>query len=132
MIIPSRKISIIGNEKFENYKFTQKYQPLTALLSSFCNRAIQKAFKGKIVVKPIRANGGKWILLTTVEELLKKMKKYHWLDELYVVQQFKDFGKWYPWICAGNHDVRFMFAGKDIIEITLRIPKKWDFRSNIW
>lgn len=133
LIIPSEKISMIGNEKFENYKFTQKYQPFTALLSSFfCNKTIQKTFKGKIVLKPIRANGGKWIVLTTVPELLKKRKKYHWLDELYIVQQFKDFSKGYPWICPGNHDVRFMFAGNKIIEITLRIPKKWDFRSNLW
>jgi glutathione synthase/RimK-type ligase-like ATP-grasp enzyme len=54
------------------------------------------------------------------------------LEELYIIQQFKDFTKWYPWICTGNHDVRFMFAGNKIIEITLRVPKKWDFRSNIW
>lgn len=133
IIVPSKKISIIGNEKFENYKYAQKYQPFTALLSSFfCNKTIQKTFKNKIIIKPIRANGWKWIVLTTVPDLLKKRKKYHWLDELYIVQQFKDFGKWYPWICTGNHDVRFMFAGNKIIEITLRIPKKWDFRSNIW
>lgn len=133
LVIPSKKISIIGNEKFENYKFTQKYQPFTALLSSFlCNKSIQKSFKGKIVIKPIRANGWKWIILTTVPELLKKRKKYHGLDELYIVQQFKDFTKGCPWICTGNHDVRFMFAGNKIIEITLRIPKKWDFRSNLW
>jgi len=133
IIIPSAKISIIGNEKFENYKFTQKYQPFTALLSSFLSsKTVQKSFKGKIVIKPIRANWWKWIVLTTVPELLKKRKKYHWLEELYIVQQFKDFSKWYPWISTTNHDVRLMFAGKKIIEITLRIPKKWDFRSNIW
>lgn len=133
LITPSEKIYALGNDKFENYKFTEKYQPFTVLLSSFfCNTTIQKSFKNKIVIKLIRANWGKWIILTTVPELLKKRKKYHWLEELYIVQQFKDFGKWYPWICTGNHDVRFMFAGNKIIEITLRIPKKWDFRSNIW
>lgn len=133
LIIPSEKVAVIGNDKFENYKFTEKYQPYTVLLSSFlCSTTIQKTFKNKIVIKPIRANGGKWIVLTTVPELLKKRKKYHGLEELYIVQQFKDFSKWYPWICTGNHDVRFMFAGNKIIEITLRIPKKWDFRSNLW
>ena len=133
LIVPSEKIAVLGNDKFENYKFTEKYQPFTVLLSSFfCNTTIQKTFKNKIVVKPIRANWGKWIILTTVPELLKKRKKYHWLEELYIVQQFKDFSKGYPWICTGNHDVRFMFAGNKIIEITLRIPKKWDFRSNLW
>jgi glutathione synthase/RimK-type ligase-like ATP-grasp enzyme len=55
--IPSKKISIIGNDKFENYKFLSDYQPFTALLSSFLdNKLIQKTFKNKIVIKPIRAN----------------------------------------------------------------------------
>jgi glutathione synthase/RimK-type ligase-like ATP-grasp enzyme len=84
------------------------------------------------VLKPIRANSGKWIVLTTVKELLKKRKKYIWLEELYIVQQYKNFNTWYPKICSTTHDVRFMFAGKKIIECTLRVPKKWDFRSNVW
>lgn len=133
ILVPSQKISIIWNEKFENYKYAEKYQPFTTLLSSFFwSKNIQKTFNNKIVLKPIRANGWKWIVLTTVPELLKKRKKYNGLEELYIVQQFKDFSKWYPWICTCNHDIRLMFAGKNIIEITLRTPKKWDFRSNIW
>jgi len=133
MIVPSKKISIIWNEKFENYKYTQKYQPFTALLSSFfSSKTIQNTYTKNIVIKPIRANWWKWIVLTTVSELLKKRKKYHGMEELFIVQQFKDFSGWYQWICDTNHDVRCMFAGKKIIEITLRIPKKWDFRSNIW
>lgn len=133
LIVPSKKITILGNDKYETYKFLSKYQPFTTLLSSFFNKkSIQKSFKGKIVIKPIRANSGKWISLTTVPELLKKTKKYHWLEKLFIVQEFKDFTWWYPWICSSNHDVRLMFAGKKIIENTLRIPKKWDFRSNLW
>lgn len=133
VIVPSQKISTLSNDKFENYKFTQKYQPFTAILSSFFdNKTIQQSFKDIIVIKPIRASWWKWICLTTLPELFKKRKKYYGLEELYIVQQFKDFSKWYPWICNSNHDIRFMFAGDKIIEITLRIPKKWDFRSNIW
>ena len=130
---PSEKIMIISNDKFEIYKFTTEFQPFTSLLSTFFgNKTIQKWFRNKIVLKPIRANSGKWIVLTTVKELLKKRKKYIWLEELYIVQQYKNFSTWYPKICSSTHDVRFMFAGKKIIESTLRIPKKWDFRSNVW
>lgn len=133
LTIPSKEIATISNDKFENYQFSSKYQPFTALLSNFfVNTTIQKTFKGKIVLKPIRASSWKWILLTTVPDLLKKRRKYTGLEELYIVQQFKDFTKWYPKICTSNHDVRFMFAGKNIIEITLRIPKKWWFKSNLW
>lgn len=78
IVVPCKKISILGNDKYENYKFLSKYQPLTVLLSSFFdNKNIQWLFKGKIIIKPIRANSWKWITLTTVPELLKKMKKYH-------------------------------------------------------
>ncbi len=132
-IVPSEKIAVLWNDKFENFKFTHKYQPTTFLLSWFFNNtSIQKKFSDIIVLKPIRSNWGKWIILTTTKQILQNKKKYIWLDELYIVQQFKDFSQWYPWICKGNHDVRLMFAGKKIIEITLRIPKTWDFRSNIW
>lgn len=133
LTVPSKKITILSNDKFENYKFTSKHQPFTTLLSNFfVNVAIQKTFKGKIVLKPIRASSGKGISLTTVPDLLKKRKKYNGLEELYIVQQFKDFSKGYPWICTSAHDIRFMFAWNKIIETTLRIPKKWDFRSNLW
>jgi glutathione synthase/RimK-type ligase-like ATP-grasp enzyme len=132
-IVPSEKVAHIGDDKFENYRFTKKHQPTTFLLSWFFNNSsIQKQFSDTIVLKPIRSNWGKWIILTTTKELLQNKKRYRWLDELYIVQQFKDFGKWCPEICTGNHDIRLMFAWNKIIEITLRIPKKWDFRSNIW
>lgn len=132
-VVPSEKIAVLWNDKFENFKFTHTYQPTTFLLSWFFkNTSIQKQFLDTIVLKPIRANGGRWIILTTTKKLLQNKQKYIWLDELYVIQQFKDFGQWYPWICISNHDIRLMFAGKTIIEVTLRIPKTGDFRSNIW
>lgn len=133
IIVPSEKVSVLANDKFENYKFTEKYQPFTCLLSNlFTSKAIWQQFKNMVVLKPIRANWGKWISLTTTEKLLKLKKKYHWMEELFIVQQFKDFSKWYQWITTSSHDVRLMFAGNKIIEITLRTPKKGDFRSNIW
>jgi glutathione synthase/RimK-type ligase-like ATP-grasp enzyme len=51
---------IISNDKFEIYKFTSDFQPFTSLLSTFfANEVIQKKFRNKIVLKPIRANSGK-------------------------------------------------------------------------
>lgn len=132
IIVPSEKISTMSNDKFEIYKFNEKYQPVSSLLSVFFGKpSIQKTYKNKIVIKPIRANWGKWIVLTTTKDLIKNRDTYIWLEELFIVQEFKDFSKWCPWICSGNHDVRLMFAGNKIIETTLRVPKKWDFRSNI-
>lgn len=133
IIVPSIKIAIIGHDKMENFKFLEKYQPMTCLLSSFIENAkMQKEFKNKIVLKPIRANWWKGIKLLSPKELIKNKKKYEWLEDLFIVQQFKDFSKGFWNISKWVHDIRLMFAWNKIIEITLRIPKKWDFRSNIW
>lgn len=131
-IIPSKKISIISNDKFETYLFCKNHQPKTFLLSSFFLEKDKEILSNKIVIKPIRANWWKWINLTTTNELHKNKNKFSWLEELYIVQEFKDFSKWYPWITNSTHDVRLMFAWNKIIEATLRTPKKWDFKSNIW
>jgi len=133
IITPSEKIANIGNDKYENYLFLQKYQPKTFLLNMFFkNTIIQKELPTKVVVKPLRANWWKWIFLTTKKELLSHRNKYCGMEELYIVQELKDFSWWYSWLVEWNHDIRCMFAGKDIIEATIRIPKSWDFRSNIW
>ncbi|MFZ2151223.1 MAG: hypothetical protein WAZ12_02560 [Candidatus Absconditicoccaceae bacterium] len=132
IIVPSIKISIIGHDKMENFKFLEKYQPMTCLLKDFLeNTEIQKKFTGKVVLKPIRANGGKGIKLFNKKDLIKKNNQYEGLGELFIVQEFKDFSKGFGNITKGVHDLRLMFAGKKIIEITLREPKKGDFRSNI-
>jgi len=131
-IIPSEKISIIGRDKFEQYTFMKNYQPHTALMHPFLNKKIvQKQFKGKIIIKPIRWSGWKWITLTSPSKLVKNKKQYYWLEALYIVQQFKNFSKWYSWLINKNHDIRLMFAGKKIIEISCRIPAEWNFKSNI-
>lgn len=132
-LVPSIKIATIGNDKMENFKFLEKYQPKTYLLSSFVkSQNIQTKFGNKIILKPIRWNGWKWIKLIDKEDLIKNSKKYEWFGELLIVQEFKDFSKWFWNIAKWIHDIRLMFAWKKIIEITLREPKKWDFRSNIW
>lgn len=133
IITPCKKIADIWNDKYENYLFLKQYQPTTFLLSTFLkNKNAQKIIWDTCVVKPIRSNGWKWIVLTTPIELINNKQHYVGLENLYIVQSFKDFSWWYPWLVVGNHDIRCMFAWKNIIEATVRIPKKWDFRSNIW
>lgn len=133
ILVPWIKIATIGNDKMENFKFLEKYQPVSYLLSSFIKSpSIQNSIWDRLIIKPIRANGWKWIRLVNKKDLINNSKKYEWLGELFIVQEFKDFSKWFWNITKWIHDLRFMFAWKKIIEITLREPKKWDFRSNIW
>lgn len=131
-IISSQKISIISNDKYENYLFLKKHQPKTYLLKTFFCEGKKLWLSEKLVIKPIRASGGNWIELMTGEELMNSRNKFIWLEELFIVQEFKDFSKWYPSMVEWNHDIRLMLAWKDIIEVTLRIPEKWNFKSNIW
>jgi len=131
-INPSMKISIISNDKYETYLFLKKYQPKTILLSSFLSKKNKELLGDSVVIKPIRANWWKWIELTTPNSLYENRDKFLWLEELYIVQEFKDFSSWYKWIVKWCHDIRLMFAWKNIIEATLRIPKEWGFKSNIW
>lgn len=132
LITPSEKISIISNDKYETYLFCQKFQPRTLLLKTFFSQENKDTLWEKIIIKPIRANGGNWIKLTTPQMLYEEKEHFSWLEELYIVQEFKDFSGWYPWITEGTHDVRLMFAGENIIETTLRIPAEWNFKSNLW
>ena len=132
-IISSERIAVLANDKYETYMFLKKYQPKTFLLSSVLkNNSIQHKYTWPMVLKPIRASGWNWIELTTIQELLNEREKYIGVEELFIVQEFKNFSEGYPWIVEGNHDVRFMFAGKKIVEITLRVPEKWNFKSNLW
>lgn len=132
-IVPSERIAALANDKYETYMFLKKYQPKTFLLGSILkNSSIQEKHTWPMVIKPIRASGGNWIELRTIQALVNEREKYIGVEELFIVQEFKDFSQGYPGIVEWNHDVRFMFAGKKIIEITLRIPAQGNFKSNIW
>jgi glutathione synthase/RimK-type ligase-like ATP-grasp enzyme len=132
IITPSKKISILSGDKYETYLFCRSHQPKTFLLSTFLNKRKDQESLEKVVIKPIRANWWKGIELTTIQDLHINKDRFKWLEELYIVQDFKDFSGWCPWIVEWTHDIRLMFAGSAIIEATLRRPKAWSFKSNIW
>lgn len=132
-MLPDFKITHLSADKYEMALYLGKYQPATCLLSDFFdNKQIQKDTANKIVIKPIRSNWWKWILLFSKKELLKQREKFLWLENLYIVQEFKDFDKWYPWIVEGIHDVRLVFVWNKLSFSMVRQPAKWNFKSNIW
>ncbi len=132
ILVPSRKIITISWDKLENYKYLEEFQPQTFSLNGFLrNKYIQDQLKDKIIIKPIRSSWGKWIKLLKKSYIIKNIKKYSWLENLFIVQEFKNFGWWYKDIVKWIHDFRLMFAWKSIIEATVRTPEAWDFRSNI-
>ena len=131
-ITPSKKISIMSGDKYETYLFCKSHQPKTFLLSTFLNKKKNQQSLEKVVIKPIRANWWKGIELMTIKDLYTNRNRFNWLEELYIVQDLKDFSWWYPWIVEWIHDIRLMFAWDSIIEATLRTPRSWSFKSNIW
>jgi len=132
-IFPSSYISSIAWDKYEMYCFLKEFQPYTLLLKDFFTYPeLRKNLSDRVVLKPIRSNSGKWILFPTQTELLEKKASYEGLESLFIVQEFLDFHEWVPWLVEGIHDVRLVYIGWKYSHATLRQPKKWWLKSNVW
>lgn len=132
-ISPTKNIYSIAADKFEMSLYLKDYQPNTCLLEYFFqDDSLQEMFSEKILIKPIRSNWGRWIQVFNKYDLLLKEKLFDWISRLYIVQEFKDFSKWYNEMIKWIHDVRLVFFGKEFVDCSVRNPAEWDFRSNIW
>ncbi len=132
--VPSMRLKHIESNKYEVYQFLAEFQPKTTLLTTFyCYKRMQQEFGKKVVVKPV---GGTWwygINFYTQKELKSPevYSSYKWTETFHIVQEFKNFTWWYPWLVEGNHDVRIVFKGRKPFMNYIRQPKKWSLKSNI-
>lgn len=132
--VPSMRLKHIESNKYESYQFLSDFQPKTCLLSQrYCYPWLQKEFGKKLVIKPVGWSGGRGIEFHTQDELRSPeiYQKYAQMTQYYIVQNFHNFTKWYPWLVKGNHDVRIVFRGKKPFMNYIRQPKKWSLKSNI-
>jgi glutathione synthase/RimK-type ligase-like ATP-grasp enzyme len=58
--------------------FLKDYQPITVLLKDFLEspHAREKFIQPHVILKPIRSNSGKGIILTSCDEIFSKRKEY--------------------------------------------------------
>ena len=132
--VPSMRLKHIESNKYEAYQFLKEFQPKTALLSQFyCYEWLQKEFTKRVVVKPVWWSGGRGVEFYKQKEIKSNgiYQKYAWMTNFHIVQDFHDFGKWYPGIVKWNHDVRLVFKWDKPFMNYIRQPKKWSLKSNI-
>ena len=122
----------ISVDKYEQYNYIRELQAKTYLLKDFMKeKYVQNDLSKDIVLKPTRAYGGSGIEFLTKEELLEScpIDSLYWNQ--YVVQEYKDFSWWVPWLVNGMHDVRLYFFWSELIDANIRQPATWSKKSNI-
>lgn len=131
-IFPEKRFMCIESSKYEMYLFLWEYQPPTILLSDFFECPDDFSVWWKILVKPLYWSSGKGIeKFESKDELLRIRDKFVWLEWVHLVQEFKDFTQWIPWLIDGMHDLRIAYIGGKISHATIRSPMQWSFKSNI-
>lgn len=124
-IVPSKKIILIQADKWEIYLFLAKYQPITTLLKFFFEKEeSQNLFTEDIIIKPVKSCWWSWIIKYKKSELINLKEKYKWLEMLFIVQQFKDFSNWYPWLVDSNHNLRLVYLHNKLVYSTITISEK--------
>ena len=94
--MPSMRLKQIESDKYQVYKYLEKYQPMSALLTSFYfYPRLQKKFAKKVVVKPIMGSGGYGINFFERKDVSKPevFMKYSGTEAFHLVQDYKNFSK---------------------------------------
>lgn len=132
--VPSFKIIEIAKDKYEMSLFLKDLQPKTFLLSTFFDEfdELSKQIWDNLVLKPVNWNSWDWIKFLTQKELIEQKDNYKDLSKMFIIQEFKDFSKWYSELISWVHDVRLVFVWWNFSFSIVRQPAKWNLKSNIW
>lgn len=132
--VPSFKIIEIAKDKYEMSLFLKELQPKTFLLSTFYDEfeELSKQIWDKLVLKPVNWNSWDWIKFLSQKELLEQKEIYKDLSKMFIIQEFKDFSKWYNDLISWVHDVRLVYVWWNFSFSIVRQPAKWNLKSNIW
>lgn len=131
-IIPGKNVGEIWSDKYLQYLYFKEFQPTTAILKNFfSNTKIQNGMNEKVVIKPINWNWWKGIKVYTKKQLIQQKDIFTWLEKLFIVQDFKDFSKWYQWLVEGVHDLRICYVWNTFCYGAIRVAAKKEFRANL-
>ncbi len=132
--VPSMRLKHIESDKYQVYKYLQEFQPKTTLLTTYYFYPwLQEQFAENIVVKPVSWTWWYGVEFFTKDELCSNevFTKYSWAESMHIVQDYKNFSDWCPWLVEWNHDVRLVFAWDKAMINYIRVPKSWSLKSNI-
>ncbi|USN55052.1 MAG: hypothetical protein H6765_00045 [Candidatus Peribacteria bacterium] len=127
VVTPSMRLKKIESDKYQVYRFLEKYQPKTSLLTAFYFYPwLQNEFANRLVVKPLSGSGGYGIQFYDKKDLLsmEAFQDYAGTEALHLVQEYKNFSEGAPGLVEGNHDLRVCFLGEKPTFSIIREPKK--------
>jgi glutathione synthase/RimK-type ligase-like ATP-grasp enzyme len=117
-----------ANNKYETSRLLPQYfKPYQKISSSTQWNLFLESFAGKkIVVKPIVGSGGKGVFI--VEKAEAHNLELHFPV---IVQEFIDGSNGIPGVIHGNHDLRLVFIGDEMIYSYIRTPRPGSLLANI-
>jgi|GEM_PF-2354032 len=134
VLTPTLRLKKIESDKYQMFRYLEKFQPYTMLLTSYYFYLhLQKKFGDMVVVKPVTGSGGYGINFYTKDEIasMDVFEKYKGMEALHIVQDYKNFSHGYPGIVEGNHDLRVAFLGDMPSFSVIRSPQKGSLKSNV-
>lgn len=128
------KLVLLANNKYDTARAFKECSPMTLKLSQIESKKfnIDKLTREDYIIKPINGSWGAGIMKVKKWEIKDILEKFWYGKENVIIQDFLDLSCWVPWIVEGIHDLRFSVFGKKLFpHVYVRVPKEWDFRSNI-
>lgn len=117
-----------ANNKYEtSRRLPQYFKPYQKITRADQWQFFLDSFPGKqVVIKPIVGSGGKGVFI--VEKEAARSLELHFPV---IAQEFIDSSRGIPGITSGNHDLRLVFIGDELIYSYIRIPQPGSFLANI-
>lgn len=131
-VINEVSVALLGN-KAESLKVLSDFLPQSIVVGDQSTdgrkAVVEKVLQewGRVIVKPLRENGGRSIVLA---DNLKQLADVIADRQSYVVQKFIETGNGVPGLIAGRHDVRLYVVSSQIVAGSVRQPKEGGFLSN--
>lgn len=125
------QIAKLGNKE-TCYQLYEMYMPLTMIVDRNTNRDAVKAFIGrilddKVVLKPLRLNGGRDIEVVAKTDMGKYLTT---LDGPHILQEFIETSEGVEGLAPGRHDVRLYTVDGKISLMAVRAPADNGYLAN--
>ena len=128
----SQSVAMLGNKSISLRNFSQ-YMPLSIYVNGSDDlNKVKKLINGvsrsvKWVMKPLRQNGGRGILLLDYNEVIETIATS---DQQVLLQEFCETRSVPELDIVGRHDVRVYVIDGEPLLLAVRQPKKGDFLAN--
>ena len=131
-IVNEESIARLGN-KAESLQVLGDFLPQSTIIDGLNESERRAAFEkalhqwGSVVVKPLRENGGRAVVLAhDIDQLAEVISE----SQPYIAQEFIETGEGVEGLVVGRHDVRLYIIAGEVVAASIRQPKEGGFLSN--